>query len=62
MPQGHRRPLNHLSPEDTLIAGYAWIHRLETKNCWSFLSRVNLILCAANLLQSRTLLKVAGVG
>lgn len=37
------------------------INRLETKNYWSFLSRVNRILCAANLLQSRTLLKIAGV-
>ncbi|RIH86696.1 Transposase DDE domain protein [Calidithermus terrae] len=38
------------------------LHRLECKSYWALLSRVNLILCAANLLQSRTLLRIAGVG
>ncbi|GIW35608.1 MAG: hypothetical protein KatS3mg072_2941 [Meiothermus sp.] len=32
------------------------------KNYRAFLSCVNPILCAANLLQSRTLLKIAEVG
>ncbi|GIW32734.1 hypothetical protein [Meiothermus sp.] len=38
------------------------LDRLERKSYWAFLSCVNLNLCAANLLQSRTLLKIAGVG
>jgi hypothetical protein len=37
------------------------LHRLETKQYWSLVSRVNLMMLASNLVHSHTLLKLAGV-
>lgn len=61
--QGWMYPIrNYIESRFATLVRSLGLDRLECKNYWAFLSRVNLILCAANLLQSRTLLKIAGVG
>jgi hypothetical protein len=52
---------NFIETRFSVLVRTLGIDRLESKDYWSFVSRVNLIIWAANLLQSRSLLKIAGI-